>query len=72
MIAGSIAPSGRLSVWPPLSASTVTSSATGTRAASRASSSVSWPRATSAASSAAGGGDMNFSATSGLDTFAKI
>jgi hypothetical protein len=71
-IAGSIAHSGWLSVWPPLSASTVTSSATGTRAASLASSWVSWPLATSAASRPAGAGDMNFSATSGLDTFAKI
>ena len=50
--------SGRLSVWPPLSASTVTSSATGTRAASSASSAVSWPRDTSSASRSAGAGDM--------------
>ena len=43
-----------------------------TRAASRASLSVSWPRATSAASKAPDTGDMNFSATSGLETFANI
>jgi hypothetical protein len=61
-----------LSVCPPESASTVMSSATGTRAASSASARVSSPRSTSGPSSSGGAGCMNRRATSGRDSLAKM
>ena len=59
-----------MSVWPPESASTVTSSASGTLAASRACCSVIQPASTRSRSISAGAGDRKCAATSGRDTFA--
>ena len=61
---------GRLSVCPPLSASTVTSSATGKRAASATCCGVTCPAASSSLTIRSGGGLRNFVATSVRDTFA--
>ncbi|CAM5726786.1 hypothetical protein SGLAM104S_05460 [Streptomyces glaucescens] len=67
---GSWAGSGRRSVWPPESASTVMSSASGTRAASRACSSSIAPSASRARTIGSGAGRMNSSAISVRDTLA--
>ncbi len=69
-ISGSRATSGRPSVWPAESASTVTSVATGRAAASAACSRVSRPSLTSVSSRPAGGGDRNRPATAGWDSLA--
>ena len=68
---GNSATSDWLSVCPPLSASTVMSSATGNFAASVASDCVSEPCSTSARSIASGGGDMKRCATSAREIFAN-
>ena len=64
--------SGRLSVCPPESASTVTSSATGTERANSASSGVSLPSSTNAASMFSGAGERKGRATSTREIFAKM
>ena len=68
---GNSATSNWLSVWPPLSASTVMSSATGTRAANAASVGVIRFLATNAARISAGAGDMNRVATSRREILAN-
>ena len=71
-IVGSRTIAGWLSVWPPESASAVTSSAIGIRAAHSACSGVISPAATRARRNFAGGGARNFEATSTRDTLAMI
>ena len=69
---GSSTIAGWLSVWPPESASAVTSSAIGIRPAHSACSGVISPESTSARRHFAGGGAKNFDATSTRDTLAMI
>mmetsp|Transcript_18878 Transcript_18878/g.62294 ORF Transcript_18878/g.62294 Transcript_18878/m.62294 type:complete len:425 (+) Transcript_18878:1379-2653(+) len=72
MMTGRSTCSGRLSVWPPLSASTVTSSHIGTVAASAACSAVTLPSLSSRATMSAGGGRSAMSASSVRDTLKMI
>ncbi len=68
---GSTAVRGRLSVWPPESASNVMSSATATCAPSSASETDRAPRLTSADTISRGAGDMKNCAVSARESFAK-
>ena len=69
-IVGSKVMAGRLSVWPPLSASAVMSSAMGTAPAKRAVSASISPWLTNSRRKDSGGGDMNRVATSTRETLA--